>query len=55
MKDKIGFQIPSHLEETWNEAEKIGREQVRPLPRVINFPFRIRFRIRIDASLCRQY
>lgn len=26
MRDKIGFEIPAHLEETWNDADKIGRE-----------------------------
>jgi hypothetical protein len=26
MKDKIGFEIPAHLAETWNEADKVGRE-----------------------------
>jgi hypothetical protein len=26
MRDKIGFEIPVHLEETWNDANKIGRE-----------------------------
>lgn len=31
MKDKIGFEIPSHLVETWKEADKIGRELCRDI------------------------
>ena len=31
MKDKIGFEIPAHLEEAWKQADEIGRELCRDI------------------------
>lgn len=34
MKDKLGFEIPEHLEETWRDADKTGRELCREVQRI---------------------
>jgi hypothetical protein len=34
MLDKIGFEIPTHLEDAWTEADKIGRELSNEIQRI---------------------
>jgi hypothetical protein len=34
MLDKIGFEIPAHLEDAWTEADKIGRELCNQVQRI---------------------
>jgi hypothetical protein len=31
MKDKLGFEIPAHIEDLWTEADMVGRQLVREL------------------------
>ena len=34
MEDKLGFEIPAHLEAAWTEANKIGRELCNEIQRI---------------------
>jgi len=36
MRDKLGFQIPAHIEALWQEADTTGRQMVRDVHRIKN-------------------